>query len=272
MWGKPFVTNIESEFKTDRLRNQRVFHDINLRVNDPDEFRVTIIDYLRSLDYNVDVNEMTEFEENDEFAKFFRAGRLKPIKSIIKARKYRNTGSRFPIIWKLLFIIGIISLVGYLMPYEQLNKDLLFYILISSFIASGIFFLIKRVIVSSVWVKIVGVYDVEGTKADTRLVISANTSDFNQRIFDNLREDMAEFYNLISRKYLKQEPSKSLVKPKAKDKSEELVKRLIEVNNKIKKLRNKFIDNKVSEVNYNNMMESLEREKAKYETVMELIS
>src|SRR4030042_5788464 len=130
MWGKPFVENLEKEFKTDQLRDKHVFHDVNLRVNDPDEFRVTGIEYLRTLGYVVDVNEMSDFEESEEFSKFFRGGRLKPLRNVIKARKLSFLGSRFPHTWRLLSLVGFVAMIGYFLPYEELNKDLLFYLLI----------------------------------------------------------------------------------------------------------------------------------------------
>ena len=61
-WRKPFIDSIEEEFKTSKLRNARIFHDINIRVADPDELRANIIEYLRGLGFYISVNEMTEFK------------------------------------------------------------------------------------------------------------------------------------------------------------------------------------------------------------------
>ena len=121
MWGKPFLHDLEKEFKTSKMRDRHVFHDLNLRVNDPDEFRATSLEYLRGLGYSVGVNEMTDFEEG-EFSNFFRGGRLKPLKSVLKASKITKLGSRFPFIWKLLVLVGIVSFSSFLLPYEELNK------------------------------------------------------------------------------------------------------------------------------------------------------
>ncbi|MFA5406845.1 MAG: hypothetical protein WC307_05830 [Candidatus Nanoarchaeia archaeon] len=273
MWGKPFVSHVENEFKTDKMRNNHVFHDVNLRVNNPEEFRLTCIDYLRSLDFIVDVNEMTEFEEGTDFEHFFRAGRLKPLKNVIKARRLNNVGSRFPFAWKLLFLTGMISIISYLMPFEQLNKELLFYTTTISFIMAGLLYLVKRVITSSVWVKIIGVYDVNDNKADLRLIISADTSDSNMRVFDDLRDDIAEFYDLITRKYTREDKDKELIiKPAAKGKTEELLEKIIKVNNDMKTLNDKFINGRISEDVFKKLSSSLDKEKDKLETVLDLVS
>jgi len=273
MWGKPFVTHLEDEFRTDKLRDKHVFHDVNLRINDPEEFRMTCVEHLRSLDFIVDVNEMTEFEEGGDFDKFFRAGRLKPLKNIIKARRVKSTGSRFPVMWRLLLLIGVISLISYLLPYDQLNKDFLFYVMTFSLILSGLLYLVKRVVTSSVWVKIVGVYDVESMQADIRVVVSADTSESELRIFDDLRDDIAEFYDLVTRKYTRESSAKEvLVKPAAKGKTEELVERIVKVNNDIKTLNEKFINGRISEEAFNKLSNSLDKEKEKIETVLDLVS
>ncbi len=273
MWGKPYISNVENEFKTSRMRDKHVFHDISLRVDDPEEFRVTAVNYLRSLGFIIDLNEMTEFEEGDEFVKFFRGGRLKPLKNIIKARRSTVVGSRFPVLWKSLFIVGLASLIAYFLPYKELNKELLFYSTIVSFLLSALFLLIKREIISSVWVKIIGVYDVEGMKADLRVVISADVSEGNFKVFNDLRDDVAEFYDLVTHKYLKKvKPAETLIKPTAKSKSEELVERLVKVNKDMKVLRDKFINGRVSEDIFRRLMNSLDKEKDKIETVLDLLT
>ncbi|MBD3312679.1 hypothetical protein GF352_04475 [archaeon] len=270
-WGKSFVHNLEKEFRTEQMRDKRVFHDVNLRVNEPAELRVTCLEYLRSLGYVVDINEMSEFEESNEFNKFFRGGRLKPLKSIVKARKSSYLGSRFPHAWRLLFIVGLVAVIGYFLPFEELNKDLLFYTFTGSFILAGIFYLIKKVVTSSIWMKIIGVYDVEGVKADVRVVISADTSEGAPKVFDNLRDEAAELYDLISRKYIR-EPKKSMVKPATKSREEELVENITKVNNNIRTLRDKFINGRVSEATFNRLMSSLKKDKEKYETVFDLVT
>lgn len=272
MWGKPFISQIENEFKTDKLRNKHVFHDANLRVNDPEEFRVSSVDYLRGLDFIVDANEMTEFEGDDEFEKFFRGGRLKPLKNIIKARRRTNVGSRYPLIWRLLLTAAIISLIGYFMPYEELNKDLLFYITTISIILSGIFYLTKKVIISSVWVKMIGVYDIEDMKSDVRVIISADTNESDLKIFDKLRDDISEFYELISRRYMKKADETLIIKPVTKTKSEELMTKLSGINNEIKELRSKFINGKISEDMFKKLNLTLESDKDKLETVIDFFS
>ncbi len=273
MWGKPFIVRVENEFKTSNMRDKHVFHDINLRVSDPEEFRVTVVDYLRSLDYIVDVNEMIEFDDDGDFAKFFRGGRLKPLKNIVKARKVSVLGSRFPVIWRLLFLVGVVSFIGLFLPFEQLNDDLLFYVSSLSFFFAGLFFIVKRVVTSSVWVKMIGVYDVDGVKADLRVIISADVSDSDLRVFDKLRDDVAEFYGLISRKYLLNVKLKeALIKPVTKSKTEELVSRIMKVNKDSRLLQDKFINGRVSEDVFKRLMASLDKEKDKLETILDLVS
>ncbi len=265
-WKKTFVDSVEEEFKTSKLRNKRIFHDVNLRVADPDELRANIVDYLRGLDFYIILNEMTEFEESDEFAKFFRGGRLKPIKSIIKASKQTMLGTRHPKLVAFFFLAGLISTIFYLLPYQQLNKITLFYFSITSFILSGLFFLVKKIAKCYVWIKIVGIYDVEGLKADVRLVLSADGD-----LYDELRDEVAELYHLISRKYFRF-PRESIVKPSSKSKQQEIIEKIIKINNDERELRDKLIRGKISEELYNNVMNSLEHDKEKLETILELIS
>ncbi len=270
MWGKKFVDSIEDEFTTSKLRSKHLFHDINLRINDPDEFKQTTINYLRSLDFNINVSELTEFDEDKELSKFFKAGRLKPIRSIIKAGRQTITGSKYPVIWKLLVLTAIISIIGLMLPYQQLNKELLFYITTLSLITSLIAYGAKQVIKSSVWIKVVGIYDVENTKADVRVIISADINKYNQKVFNKLQEDVTELYELISHKYLK--PTQPLVKPVTKTRSDELINRIAKINEQERKAREQLLNNKISEETYKQLISDLRKEKNQVNTIIDLLS
>jgi len=167
----------------------------------------------------------------------------------------------------------LLSLVGYLLPYVELNKDFLFYTTILSFIFSGFFYLIKRVVVSSVWIKIIGVYDIEGVKADLRVVIGADTSEGSIKVFDKLRDDVAEFYDLISRKYMKKVALKDkLIKPVTKSRTESLITKIMKVNKDSQMLRDKFINGRVSEPVFKDLMASINHDKEKLETILDLVT
>lgn len=271
MWGRPLVEGVEKEFKTDSLRNKRVFHDLNMRVNDPEELRMTIVETLSSMDYDVSLNELTEFDDV-EFDKFFRAGRLKPVKVLVKSVKRERKGSRFPLIWKTLVIIGIVSLIAYFTPINELNKQLLFYLTISSLIIGAGLFMIKEVVKSGLWVKVVGVYDIENVKADVRLVIAAEV-DKGEDELEKLKEDASAFYNILGRKYIKEtKPADRLIKPTKADKSIEVMNTLSKVNKTIDELNEKFAQGRVSEDSFKSVLSSLQKRKSKLETILDLIA
>jgi len=270
MWGKPLVEEVEKEFKTNELKNKRVFHDLNIRVNDPEELRMSIIETLTSMNYDVSLNELTEFEDV-EFDKFFKAGRLKPVKVIIKSVKRERKGSRFPVLWKALILLGVLALVGYFLPVSELNKELLFYTTIALLVLGTLLFMIKEIIKSGLWVKAVGIYDVESVKADVRLVIAADI-DKGEDELEKLKEDASAFYEVISRKFIKAKPTEQLIKPTKTDKTAEVMATLVQVNKSIDDLNQRFAQGRISEDTYKSALDSLNKRKSKLETIFDLVS
>ncbi len=203
MWGRTYIEDLEREFKTDKMRDKRVFHDLNIRVQDPEELRRHSIEILSDNGYHVSLNEMTEFEDNTEFEGLFRGGRLKPLKTIIKGVKTNPLGPRYPLIWKVMIIIGIISVIGVFLPYPELNHDLLFWVSIIAIFTGFFVYLIKENAALTLWIKMVGIYDAEGIKADVRLIISADADKERKDMLSRLKEDVSYIYDDLARRYIK---------------------------------------------------------------------
>ncbi len=271
-WRRPYVEDLEKEFKTDKLRDKRVFHDLNIRVQDPEEFRRRCVETLTDNGYRISLNEMTEFEST-EFKNFFRGGRLKPIKSIIKGVKSKSIGAKYPAIWKILLTVFVIALIGYFLPYEELNKDLLFWTTMITLPLGLMVFLMKESVKSMAWVKMVGVYDVEGLKADLRVVISADTDKDKKEILNKLKDDMSYVYDDLARKYMKKvKPEDRMIKEVPQDKTVKVVQEITKLNNQMDMLREKLVNSRVSEEIYKDVMRSLEKKKDKMETILDLIT
>jgi len=109
-------------------------------------------------------------------------------------------------------------------------------------------------------------------KSDVRVIISADTNESDLKVFDKLRDDIAEFYELISRRYMKKSDETTMIKPVTKTKSDELITKLSNVNTELKELRSKFISGKISEDLFKKLNATLESDKDKLETVIDFFS
>jgi len=272
MWGRPYIEELEKEFKTQNLRNKHILHDLNIRVSDPEEFRRRCVNTLADNGYKVELNEMVEFED-PEFKTFFRGGRLKPIKNIIKGVKEQSIGARYPLLWKALILLGLVCLTTYFLPFEELNKSLLFNLTIILLLLGLSVFLIKESASSYIWIKTVGIYDVEGVKADLRVLISADTDTRRKQITKSLKDDVAYLYDELARRYIKKiAPKERMIKEVPESKTAKVVENIAKINRQMDELREKFISGRVSEDVYRDIMSSLKHKKDKLETILDLVT
>ena len=130
---------------------------------------------------------------------------------------------------------------------------------------------IKEKVRLAVWIKIAGIYDIQRESADLRVLIAADADKPDKEAFDKLNDDITEFYNELSRKYVKKIKE---IKPTAQKpfspKLEKILKGLADVNNEMKKLEKKFLNGKMSEKTYNSLKKELQERKDKLEMLLEL--
>ncbi len=267
------VERYEKQFKASELRNKRMFYDLYARVDDPEELRSFIVETLKDMDWKVTLNELSRFEEL-ELEGIFRGGRLKPVKALIKAYNQVVKGSKYPILWKLFTIGGLLSILIYfaIITYNlTIEADIFLYIAPVLFVAALILYEIKEKVRLAIWVKIAGIYDIQRESADLRILIAADADKDDKEAFDKLNDDVSEFYNELSRKYIRRIRK---IKPNAEKpfspKLEKILQGLAEVNREIKKLERRFVNGKVSEKTYKELKKELEKRKEKLEMLTEL--
>ncbi len=273
------VEKYENQFKVKDMKNKHIFHDIYTRVGDPEELRGFIVELLQDSDWKTSINELTKFED-EEMEPIFRGGRLKPIRSIIKAFKQIKKGPKYPWVWKLFFLIGAGFLGLYLyalMVPNNWNMNLILEVTPVWFILALIVYSIKETVSLAMWVKISGVYDINDGNADVRIVLAADADKKDKEAFDKLEEDMSEIYSVLNRKYVpRKKPTKTeivkVLKPKKKQPELSLMKTMKDIDQQIATLNKRFINKEISEETYKELKNELEKRKTKAETVLDLLS
>ncbi len=263
----------EKQFKAKELRNKRIFYDLYARVDDPEELRGLIVQLLKDMDWKVTLNELSRFEEL-ELEGIFRGGRLKPVKALIKAYNQVIKGSKYPILWKLFTIFGLISLFIYfaIITYGwNLESNFFLYLTPILFAIALVLYEIKEKVRLAIWVKIAGIYDIQRESADLRVLIAADADKDDKEAFDKLNDDVSEFYSELNRKYVKRireiKPTSTKV---FSPKLNKILQGLVEVNKEIDKLEKKFVNGKVSESTYKELKKELQKKKEKLEMLAEL--
>lgn len=271
------VEKYEEEFKTQTMRNRKLFYDLFARVGDPEELRAHCSQILDTLEFKSPLNELTKFEESTELEGMFLGGRLKPVKGIIKAIKEVKRGSRFPKLWKILLLLGLISIILFISPSLipqslSFKQEYFLYGGISLILLSILLFLIKEKIHLYTWVKIVGVYDIESEKADVRIVIAGDCDKKDMDAFSKLEEDVSELYNELARKYVKKKEEKPMIIIKEKEAPEARVIKLVrDLENQLASLDSKLAQGKISEEAWKVAREELNRKKEKLEILLDLL-
>ncbi|MCD6576105.1 MAG: hypothetical protein J7K73_03020 [Nanoarchaeota archaeon] len=276
---KTILERYEDQFKVREMKNKHLFHDLYARVGDPEELRGFIVELLQDSDWKTSINELTRFED-EEMEPVFRGGRLKPIRSIIKAYKQIKKGPKYPLIWKLLFLIGAGFLGAYLYTLAvptNWNSNLILEVTPIWFILALIVYSIKETVSLAMWIKISGVYDIEDGNADVRVVLAADADKKDKEAYDKLEEDVSEIYNVLNRKYVpKKKVTKTeivkVLKPKKKQPELSLMKTVRDIDKQLATLNKRFINKEISEETYKELKRELEKRKAKAETVLDLLS
>ena len=272
MWPfeKTFVEKVEKEFNTKDLKNKHIYYDINIRTGDPEAFRSVSAELISDLGFTTSVNKITEFEDS-ELEGSFQGGRLKPVRAIIKATKIITKGSKFPMTWKILAVIGIVlALIKYLLFPD--SGEILYYFSSIILAVSLIFFLIREKIFMAIWFKFAGIYNIENQEADIRVILASDCSEKDHEVFKKLESEISEIYNVISRKYVRRkEETKTIVKIKESAEAD-VVKKIREVNHEIELLQKRFLEQGMTEPTYLKMKSEIEAKKAKLETLLDIVS
>jgi hypothetical protein len=279
--SKTSVDKLEEEFKTDSMRNRHIFFDMNVRAADPEEVRSYTTQLMTDLEFKTILNEMSSFDDV-EFEKIFRGGRLKPVKCVIKGIREHKKGPRYKMLYKLLALIGTIVLFVSLMPPQWLwlsvGQTTLLITATVSLIASVVVYSVKKVVPSSLWVKVAGIYDVESEKSDLRIIISADLVKSDKMMFIKLEEDVTEFYNILSDKYVKpyesakKKPKKLLIESKAEPAEGKVRSAISEIDNEIFNLDRQLAQGKVTEKTYTEAKASLSKRKEKLGIIIDLLT
>jgi uncharacterized protein YjgD (DUF1641 family) len=180
-------------------------------------------------------------------------------------------------------MIGIISLGAYLISILDTalgwNSDILIKLTPVWFVLALLIYMVKEEVSMAIWVKIAGVYDVTSEEADVRIVIAADAEKKDKEAYEKLEEDVSEFYNVLTRKYvkrIKREATKTeIIKEMEKTEEEpdvKIVKAMKDIDAQAAKLEKSFVEGKMKEETYRQIKDDLAKRKSKLDTLMDLIS
>ncbi|VVB74150.1 Uncharacterised protein [Candidatus Tiddalikarchaeum anstoanum] len=280
---KTRVEKYEESFKTKKMENADFYHELNIRGQDPELLRSQMLELVEDSGFNVIINKLTKFEgEDSEFEKIFQGGRLKPLRAVLGAEKEVQTQSMFPVLWRVVLIIGVLSLIAYLIPpsyYAQFNITVNSYYFVVAglvLIASAmLLWLTKKSDFITLLIKMSGVYNVEDESTDIRIIFSADTSSNDKKVVKQLDDEVSEVYRVISTKYVKDKGHKGnlLQVPKGdKHFDVELIKGINSTSDDLKNLDSRLARGEISEAVYKEAKESLTDKKNKLETILDLIN
>ncbi len=271
---KTTVERYEEQFKTQNLKKRRLFYDLFIKAP-PEEARRYCTELLQSLDWKTTLDKSASFEEMDVEG-VFRATALKPYKALIKSYKQFIKGPKYPFAWKVLAFTGIILLFLYFWAvFKNLhwNTYILLIGAIGSFVAALLVYLIKDVINMAVWIKLVGVYNVEKNMAELRLILAADAEKADKDAYMKLEEDVAAIYDALARKFGKRVMAKEEVQ-KVEEGEKFLVKlanALARVSRKMDELEDKYDAGKISKDKYREMKKELKERRKILEAMLELV-
>jgi hypothetical protein len=287
MFG-PVIRKYEKEFRTEELENHHVFYDLYIKSDDPQELRNELSEMLADLGYKNLLNELTKFDDS-ELEETFRGGNVKPIRSFVKSAKDNVKGSKFPTLWKICLILGVILLAVLLASYRDTiyqsvttvnyapSGYLLYGTIVLLFLAL-LFWIVKKVVPLYVWIKIIGVYDPTETAANVRVVMAGDCRFKDKDSYAKLESDLTEMYSELSRKY-SNKLNKRAVDEKLSDTlslrgrpSQNLTQKLKDVEKELSDLERNFVSGKISEAQYKELKERLEMRRAQLETLFDLVA
>lgn len=278
--SKSIVEKHEEEFKTKKMENRNIFHELNIRGTDPELLRTEVLELVEDLGYDISINKLTKFEDA-EFDKIFRGGRLKPLRAVLSAEKEVQTDSMFPFLWKIVAILGMLSFLAFFIPqsfFDSFNISVnSYYFIISSLILFGsavILFLTKKVDYLNIWFKASGIYNIQNDNTDLRIILSADTTSNEKKVIKKIDDEVAEIFRVISKKYVKKKQKKGVILsiPKSEKNADiSIIKNINTINNDIKNLDVRLARGEISESVYNEIKENFIERKHKLETILDLI-
>ncbi|MDD5417426.1 MAG: hypothetical protein PHW96_00880 [Candidatus Nanoarchaeia archaeon] len=270
---KSTIEKYEDEFKSDKLKHKHVFYDLYITTGDPEEMRAFTAELLDDADYSININKLTDFEDVGVEG-IFKGGKLKPLQSIIKGVKSHEKGVKHSFLWKFFAGFGALLFLLVLLFKASVPYPDFFYLGGTVFlILSFITYLVKDKIDLMLWVKISGIYNVEESKADIRVVIAGDTAKKDKEAIKLLDDDLNEIYQVIARKYIKLNKKKeekiTVVK---KDTAEEkVIKALRESQSQLELLDKRLLKKEITEDTYKDVKVQLVHKKRNLETMMDLI-
>jgi len=277
---KTNVEKLEKNFETKKMENHEVFHELNIRGQDPELLRTQVLELLEAMDYDITINKFAKFEDS-EFENIFQAGRLKPLRAVLHAQKKVETGSKYPWLWKLFGVIGVFCLALSIVPESSLislnitlNKGYILGLSVVALAASLVMWISRKFDTINIWFKSSGIYNVEDKTSDFKIILSGEST--SKILKSRLDNEITQVFSLISSKYVKSKDSedKSLLDlPKSsKNLDVKIIKEINQLENDSKNLDSRLANKDITEKTYNELREKFSERKLKLETILDLIN
>jgi hypothetical protein len=278
--NKTNVDKIEKNFETKKMENHEVFHELNIRSQDPELLRTQVLELLEAMDYDITINKFAKFDDS-EFENIFQAGRLKPLRAVLHAQKKVQTGSKYPWLWKLMGLIGLVSLALFFLPDSAisalnitLNKTYILILSIVLILASILLWISRKFDTINIWFKSSGIYNVEDKTSDFKIILSGEST--SKILKSKLDNEITQVFSLISSKYIKSkvDEDKSLLDlPRSsKNLDVKIIKEINQLENDSKNLDSRLANKDITEKTYNELKEKFNERKIKLETILDLIN
>jgi hypothetical protein len=278
--NKTNAEKIEKNFETKKMENHEVFHELNIRGQDPELLRTQVLEFLEAMDYDITINKFAKFEDS-EFENIFQSGRLKPLRAILHAQKRVQTGSKYPWLWKLAGIAGLISLIVFFMPDNAisalniiLNKTYFLIAGIVLLIFSILLWISRKFDTINIWFKSSGIYNVEDKTSDFKIILSGEST--SKTLKSKLDNEITQVFSLISSKYVKSKDNEErslLDLPRnSKNMDVKIIKEINQIENDLKNLDSRLANKDITEKIYNELKEKFNERKLKLETILDLIN
>ncbi|MFA5333100.1 MAG: hypothetical protein WC376_01235 [Candidatus Nanoarchaeia archaeon] len=278
--NKTNVEKIEKNFETKKMENHEVFHELNIRGQDPELLRTQVLELLEAMDYDITINKFAKFEDS-EFENIFQAGRLKPLRAVLHAQKRVQTGSKYPWLWKLIGIIGLVSLTIFFLPNESisalnvtLNKTYFLILSIILLLISILIWITRKFDTINIWFKSSGIYNVEDKTSDFKIILSGEST--SKILKSKLDNEITQVFSLISSKYVKsrdnEERSLLDLPRSSKNLDVKIIKEINQIENDSKNLDSRLANKDITEKTYVELKEKFSQRKLKLETILDLIN
>lgn len=277
---KTNVEVMEKNFQTKKMENHEVFHELNIRGQDPELLRTQVLELLESMDYDITINKFAKFEDS-EFENIFHAGRLKPLRAVLHAYKRVETGSRLPWLWKAFLGISIAFFAAYIFSASienalsiVINESYLLSLAVVCFFSSGLIWVSRKFDTINIWFKSSGIYNIEDKTSDFKIILSGEST--GKVLKSKLDNEITQIFSLISSKYVKSriENDKSLLDlPRnSKNLDVKIIKEINQIENDLKNLDSRIANKDITEKTYSELRDKFSERKQKLETILDLIN